>query len=446
MILNTLRQADPFRAIRAMIWLYFWLLLLEGVFRKWVFPGFSDVFFLIRDPVVLAVYLLAWLAGVFPRNLAMVWITIIAILSLGFAVLNDTPPVVILFGLRTNYLHLPLIFVMGQVMNRNEVIRMGRWFMITAIPIGLLMLAQFDAKPSDWINVGAGGRIGGQIHGTLDKIRPPGPFSFISGPVMFFSLVAAFVGHGWVQPYRYPRLLLYSATIVTIAAIPISISRSLLLGILIVAAFCGVAALHDLRRLPRFLGPAVAAVAFLAFAADTIYVQAFVSRWHDAVGSEAMGFREDILVRLAGPFLQPFNMAADAPFFGHGIGLGTVAGARLTTGKFTFLLAESELARIVLELGPLLGFAFIIWRAWLALSLVLRSWRLVFAKGDVLAWLIVGASFLNVLNGQWGPATQLGFAVFGAGLALAAMNEPPDDQFAAEPGSEDGESTEEAST
>jgi hypothetical protein len=301
--------------------------------------------------------------------------------------------------------------------------------MIASVPICALMIAQFDASRDAWINVGAGGKVGGQLLGAMDKVRPSGPFSFISGPVMYFSLVAAFVGYGWVQPYRYPRLLLLTATAAIIVAVPVSISRSLLMSVLIVAAFAVVVSLHDLRRLPRFLGPLVAGVGFVAFATESIYVQAFVARWNESlIGG---GFSENVVGRTLGGYTQPFEIAADAPLFGHGIGLGTVAGARMTTGKLGFLMGESELTRIVLELGPIVGFAFIAWRGWLTLVLIARSWRLVLATGDVLAWLLTGSCFLNVLSGQWGPATQLGFAVFGAGLALAAMNDPPEEQISA---------------
>jgi hypothetical protein len=56
--------------------------------------------------------------------------------------------------------------------------------------------------------------------------------------------------------------------------------------------------------------------------------------------------------------------------------------------------------------------------------LILSSWRSYLSDGDALAWLITGATFMTVLNGQWGQATQQGFATFGAGLALAALNAP----------------------
>ena len=44
--------------IKRLIWLYFFLLIFEGTFRKWILPQFSDVLLVVRDPVVLAIYFL----------------------------------------------------------------------------------------------------------------------------------------------------------------------------------------------------------------------------------------------------------------------------------------------------------------------------------------------------------------------------------------------------
>ena len=42
---------DLVAPVKGAIWFYFWLLLGEGILRKWVLPGFSDVLLLVRDPV-----------------------------------------------------------------------------------------------------------------------------------------------------------------------------------------------------------------------------------------------------------------------------------------------------------------------------------------------------------------------------------------------------------
>ena len=58
--------------IRQLIWLYFWLLLVEGALRKWAMPRYSNPLLLVRDPVMLGIYFYALRAHVFPRNF---WVT-----------------------------------------------------------------------------------------------------------------------------------------------------------------------------------------------------------------------------------------------------------------------------------------------------------------------------------------------------------------------------------
>lgn len=419
-----LPNPQPKAPVKLCLWLYFWLLLLEGALRKWILPDFSDLLFIIRDPVALITYVFAIRAGVFPWRPAIVVLWLLAALSLAFSLVGDASFLVTLFGLRTNYLHIPLIFVMALTLDRHDVIRFGRWFMICSVPIVLLMVVQFKAGADSWINVGAGGKVSGQLRGALGHIRPPGPFSFVAGVVSFFGLTAAFVAYGWTQRTVYSRPFLIVATGAVAASLPISISRSLMFAVLVVMLFMSVIAVRDVRRMPVYFGPLIAIGAILLLAVDTIYVQALVVRWDEAMRAGGGNFYSNIVQRLLEEFTLPFTVAAEAPWFGHGIGMGTVAGARLVTGRHVFLLAESELPRIVLELGPVLGFAFIGWRWWLAASLVKKSWSSYLRTGDSLPWLLTGSTFLAVVFGQWGPATSLGFAVLGSGLTLAALNEP----------------------
>src|SRR5437773_12180050 len=64
------------------------------------------------------------------------------------------------------------------------------------IPIGLLMAAQFKASPDSFIKRTAGLGEAEQLTAGGGKIRPPGPFSLISGPVFYMSVAAAFLTYG----------------------------------------------------------------------------------------------------------------------------------------------------------------------------------------------------------------------------------------------------------
>jgi hypothetical protein len=130
---------------------------------------------------------------------------------------------------------------------------------------------------------------------------------------------------------------------------------------------------------------------------------------------------EDLLSRSLSTFYDAWKAIPMAPGLGWGLGVGTNAGAKLLIGQSGFLLMEGEWPRIIMENGPVLGIAFLIWRfssviriLWLTIKSVLKK--------NLLPLLLFSSGGLPLLNGQFGQPTILGFAVFVTGLALAAMN------------------------
>jgi len=83
------------------------------------------------------------------------------------------------------------------------------------------------------------------------------------------------------------------------------------------------------------------------------------------------------------------------------------------------LLSENEWTRIIFESGPILGLAFLLWRAALTAYLGFASLRAL-TRAEILPLLIFSAGFLIILNGQLGQPTSLGFAVVLNGLCLAS--------------------------
>ena len=122
------------RHLRGLIWLYLLLLIFEGAFRKWIIPQLSGPLLIIRDPVVVAIYALALRARLFPQNVYTVSLAILAVLAwaTGMIVLLPlysirTAFLVTGFGVRSDFLHLPLIFIIPAVLNIEDVKRVGRW-------------------------------------------------------------------------------------------------------------------------------------------------------------------------------------------------------------------------------------------------------------------------------------------------------------------------------
>ena len=166
-----------------------------------------------------------------------------------------------------------------------------------------------------------------------------------------------------------------------------------------------------------------------------------MDRW-DTAAAEAEGDAVGSLVsRITSAFSQPIDTIERTPTFGYGIGVGTNVGARLLSGRTGFLLAEDEWGRVIMELGPLLGVAFIAFRICLTVFLGSIAFRAMRRDNDLLPMLIYSAAAWIIMMNQWGQATQLGFAVAGGGLLLASVNRDDDEETEEE---EDDESEENA--
>jgi hypothetical protein len=418
-------MSEP-KNLKRLIWLYLVLLIFEGALRKWVFPGAADALLVVRDPVVLLIYVLAITGGFFPLNgftLAIGGFTAASVAASFIA--GQTNALVLMYGLRINYLHLPLIWVMGAALERRDVQRMGSFVLLAAIPMGLIMVEQFRSPMSAAINRGVGGSEIGQIFGADGRIRPPGLFAFITGPQLFLPLAAAFFFYQASVRRQLPWLVLVAAGLCIVIALPVSISRTVMLATgLVGVTFAGTLLFTSRRGGTLLRTGAIGLVMLLALSRLPIFEEGravFMMRWQTAATSSNGDAWENVYDRTFGGLLQPLNTMARAKFFGSGVGVGSNVGARLLSGKVGFLLAEDEWTKIVLELGPVLGGAFILFRIGLTVWLGLLGLRALFLEHDPLPILLFSACGAAVFIYQWGPPTLLGFAVFGAGLILAAL-------------------------
>ena len=412
--------------LRRMIWLYFALLIVEGALRKWVVPSLTTPLLIIRDPLVLLIYVQAVRCRRFPVSGPMVAYFLLLssfILLALFQVIAGIGggPLVAIYGLRTNFLHLPLIFVIPQVFSHADVIKVGRWMLILSVPMAGLMIWQFLSPPDSWINAATTAE-GHQISFAMGKIRPAGTFSFATGAAHFFVLTTAFLIYGLTQSRAtYSRWLLGAALLSVIAVQPVSGSRLLVLGCALVALAAVVFATLNWGRAHRILAIAALICATLAVLSLTSFFReamtVFMSRWNDASEGSAS---VSLTMRIVGWFLDPFALLPEAGLFGKGVGLGTNAASALMTGTLQFLLAETEWSRVILEAGPLLGFSFLAYRAWVAGDMAVRA-AAAAKQQHLLAWLLAWDACRSLIYEQISQPTNLGFMIFVSGLCLAAM-------------------------
>jgi hypothetical protein len=224
----------------------------------------------------------------------------------------------------------------------------------------------------------------------------------------------------------YPRWLVWAAMIATVAVLPLSGSRSLVLSCAIPLVAAVAFGMLNPGRTHALLYTAlvIAGVAFvlpkLSFFREGMLV--FTTRW-DQANVATGGVREGLVGRFLGGFTEPFAQIEDAGMLGQGIGLGTSVGSKIATGSVQYLLAEGEWSRVVLESGPVMGFLFLGYRVWLAISIGFRSY-LAAKRHQLLPWLLVGGACVSLVTEQLGQSTNLGFMVFASGLCLASIQTP----------------------
>ncbi|MEJ7703277.1 MAG: hypothetical protein WKF47_06305 [Geodermatophilaceae bacterium] len=377
-----------------------------------------------RDPIVLVIYILAIRARVFPRNGWVAALGVIAFLSFALSFIPLWPylppsriALVTGYGFRSNFLHLPLIFVIPGVFRAEDVKKFGWYALLILVPMSLLMVGQFQAAPDAFLNRTAGGE-GEMMTAALGKVRTAATFSFVTGVVAYFAMATAYLIWAALRRDVYKSWVLFAAGGALAIGTVVSGSRS-------VAGACwrsrGIID-RGARLRPatvnRFGQTLVAVVVAVFVVMQTpIFSEGFnviSTRFNEVAEATEKSIGAGMVERVLGDFEEGFFVFTKAPFLGYGLGIGTNAGAKFLTGRQMFLLSEGEWPRIFLESGPLLGLAFVLWRCALVARvglLCLRSVKL----GNVLPLLLFSATFLPLLSGQFGQPTILGFVASSPG-------------------------------
>ncbi|WP_237708942.1 hypothetical protein [Gillisia marina] len=178
---------EVLRSLKRAIWLYFFLLIFEGALRKWVLPGLSEPLLIVRDPVAIWILYKSIISGLWKPNGYVLSIYAVSILALVLALfIGHGNILVAIYGLRITLIHFPLIFIIGMVFNREDVLKMGKAVLWLCIGMTILVAIQFYSPQSAWVNLGIGGDLEGSgFGGAAGFFRVPGTFSFTNGLAFF---------------------------------------------------------------------------------------------------------------------------------------------------------------------------------------------------------------------------------------------------------------------
>lgn len=436
------------RRVVVLLFIVFILAVLEGALRKYAFPSLGRELFFIRDPFLITAYLLAFQHRLWPRRsnwllaiaLMMVLGLLLALLQLALNGFDMTYVLLAGYGWRNYFLYAPLPFLMEQVLQPKDAARLYRVMIVLLVPTTILVAVQFASPPLSPINVGFGASEELQFRGLgvdPEHTRPMGFFTSPTGQSVFVATafcicLGLLVAKKAQRPIGLPWALVGAAAVLSCLALGQSrgaVAASAI-GVLGSVAFAFVAS----RRASRFkAGVLPLVLCALALAAYPILFPesfaVFSQRITSAQIAETSGGGGGFLGRAFEGFTGFFGLLGTTPVLGYGLGLGGNASTILQVkidGMVALAFAEGDWSRHIVDLGPVFGVGFIIFRlifsAWLTLRVVRHS-RL---HGNPMPMCLYASVIVSMVYGQiTGHGTVNVFTWYFVGVCLAASRTVP---------------------
>jgi hypothetical protein len=433
------------RARKRLVWtvmIVYLLVIFEGAIRKYIAPQLGQYIFFVRDPFVIYAYALAFKFALWPRNQA--WCSLsfflcgfgvlLFFLQVGVFGLDNIRLILGVYGWRSYFFYLPLAFLIGAQFRRVDLLRFARVTLMLAVPMGVLVFAQFESPPNAPINVGVAEEQEFQFKSvgiTIERIRTTGTFTSPGGQALFIGGSFALLMGVLLLPKPRPSpLFLGVCAAGLLTCIGLSGSRGAVLtcGVILIfaigLALVGKGGTLKLKAVVLPIGLAIVAIALYPVVYPEGF-ETFMTRWNGAAYNESAsgGIGARALLGLT-DFMR---LVGDVPALGYGLGYGgnasIILGAEVD-GVQVGWLVEADFSRHMVDLGPIFGSLYIVLRiallAWLA-RLVLSSTR---RTPDPLPMMTFSFAGLTLLSGQiTGLGTANAYCWLFVGLCIAASRE-----------------------
>jgi hypothetical protein len=416
---------QDYSILKKLIWLYFFLWVFEGALRKWIIPSLATPLLVVRDPIAIYIILKSFNSQLNFVNPYVVFGWLSTLFCLLYTIMFGHGSLFVgVYGARIMFLHFPLIFVIGEVFVKEDVLKIGRVLLAMNILVTIIVFFQYTSPQTAFINAGIGGEETSGFSGAMGYSRPPGTFSFTSGLTVFYTAVSVFIFYFWLSKDSCSKILLYASTIALVIGLPLTISRSAVVGVLLVGLFAIIAAGTNGKAIFKLLITCVALYVLVLVlqnytAIFNLSTEVFMSRVDTANGDG--GLKESIFLRAIDSLIDPIVDLLNRPMFAGNLGMGTNAGAQMLTGSNTnFLISEGELGRLGGEQGLIFGGGLIAMRIFLAIGFAIKSWRLP-QEEKLLPFILCGAACVAMAMGGWAQPTVLGYGVLMGGLVMASL-------------------------
>jgi hypothetical protein len=424
--MNTITEQEAipnYNSIKIAIWLYFLLWIFEGALRKWILPSLATPLLVVRDPIAIYIILRAFYLKIKFINPYVVLSAIFTLLGLAITLTFGHQNLFVgLYGARIMLLHFTMIFIIGAVFTKEDILKMGRIMMVINILMTIIIYFQFTSPQSAYINIGLGGEGSAGFDGAMGYFRPSGTYSFISGLSAFYILVSVYIFYFWLSKESCSKILLIASTIALLIGLPITVSRTAVLGVLLVGLFAFIGSSTSFKSILKVLFTLIIIFSLFTILQKTTTIfnlgtEVFMNRV-DSASSQKGG---SVFLRTIEGFTEPIVNILKAPLFVGNLGMGTNAGAQLLSGKTKFLISEGELGRLGGEQGLIFGGGLIALRLFLAISFFYKSIKLP-NNFKLLPLTFCGTALFLITQGQWAQPSMLGCAVIAAGLLEASIN------------------------
>lgn len=385
------------------------VVVLEGALRKWVSGSLTLPLVLLRD--LLAIYTV-WYAlrtGALnfrrlPAQLLLVWSGILILWGFVQLIINQFSPAILVIGLRFWLLYFWFGYAAAVSMTLEDY-RRSLWVMLALLILMMpLVVLQQSSPPFAFINTQIDTDVRDIFVVVTGVVRPTGTFSFTLGFTTFLAMAvsAIFCYRLLSRRAGRARLMFVLAFIALLVGTILSGSRA---AVLFYLGLLGVVLLGSLW-FSRGVGKVYAAMGVVVtvavmVGAAVLFSDALVAtqeRFENASQTEDLGDR--IVAMLIGE-PETYNQIT---WLGAGLGKGSNLASYFESGERSFMLAETESARILLE-GGAIGVLFILlklavivvgmWAAWRA-ALRIRS------SAPLLVWLTLAVALTT-----WSTIGQL---------------------------------------
>jgi hypothetical protein len=435
------------RTVVRLVTLLLLLAIVEGAIRKWIAPQLGAYIFFLRDPFLLLTYLVATRHSLWPRRdlffqislgLAAMGVLITA-LQFGTGGHSDHRVVLAIYGWRAYFLYAPLAFLVGAQFRREDMVRLFKLLLWLAVPIALLVAAQFFSPIGAPINVGIAEEQELQFKGlglNAERTRPQGPFASVAAQQQYVStafavLLAFFMSPRGLSQPRFTALVVTGAGVLTCIAFSGSRGMVIQCGLsVLVAMLVVVVGRGGALKGRAFIWPAgLTVLALLAY--PVVFPDgyaAFAERWTTADAVESAGFQNlGVFGRALYGLIDFLRLVDTVPLLGTGMGFG--GNAAITLGVKVDGLpppyAESDFARQMVDLGPIFGLVYIAFRFAFAAYLTVLALRATRSYRDPMPLLLWSYVASIVVAGQLtGQGTINFFGWLFAGLLIASSKAP----------------------